>query len=93
MNNQLKKVFDYEAKALQQSVHDAFRDGAGGGKLSSADAPEVGNKSLSLIAGHPKRAESAISGFSFAHSANREQRQSQARAASDSGARLCTIHL
>lgn len=53
----LKKMFDCEAKALQQGVHDALCDAVGGVQKSFADAPEVVDRTLSLIFGHLKRVE------------------------------------
>lgn len=72
MSNIPKKVFDCEAKLLQQGVHDAFFDATGGVQKSFYIVPEAVGRSLSLLVGHSKRDESAMLGSWSAHSTYRE---------------------
>lgn len=88
VGSRLEELFDREAKALQPVVHGSLHYAGGGVQKLIADAPEVVDRSLSLIDEHPKRGESAKLKFFSAHFSNRERGQKRARVASDSGVRL-----
>lgn len=59
VSGSLKETSDHEAKALQQGVHGAVCDAAGGVRKSFVDAPAVVKRSLSLIVGHSNPDNSA----------------------------------
>lgn len=63
-------MFNREAKALQQGMHDALRDAAGGFQQSFVDAPVVVDRTLILIVGHSKQDKLARLASSSAHFAN-----------------------
>lgn len=85
VSSRLKRMFDSEAKTLQQSVHDVYCDSASNVQNSFFDAPEAVKRSLSLIVGYSKRDASLRQRSLFAHSAHCGKRQSRTRAAFDSG--------
>lgn len=68
---------------MQQGAHDALYDAAGGVQKVFGNVSEVVDKSLSSIAGHSKRDESACPRSLFEHPASRGQRQNWTKAASD----------
>lgn len=88
----LRDVDDPEPKELQRSDPAALRDALDGDQELFVGAPEVVDKSLSLNFKHSEWDESARPGSLSAHLANREQRRSRTRAASDSGVHQRTIH-
>lgn len=72
------------AVALQQNVHDGHCGAADGVPKLFVDAPEVVDRSLSLIVGHEGRDELAKPGSCSTHHTNFELRQSWIRAAFNS---------
>lgn len=87
----LKDMFGRKAWSFQQGVYDPLCSAAGGVHKSFGDAPEVVDRSLSLILWLSKRHEPARSGSLSAHSANREPRQSRTRAMSDTPRSLAPV--
>lgn len=78
-------MFDRKTKAMQQGVHDALCDAAGGVQRAFIDAPKVVDRNLRLIVENSKRDKSARPGSSSVHPASLGKRQSWTRAATDSG--------
>lgn len=75
-------MFDGYAKLLQQSVHDALCDAAGGVQESLTDVHAVSDRTLSLIDGQLKRDGLARPEYLSTRSANRAQLRSLPRPAS-----------
>lgn len=83
-SSQLEEMFDCEAKALQEGVHDHLCNAAGGLQESFVDAFDFEDRKLSLIVDHSEGDESARPGSLPAHSASHGLPQSRTRAVSDS---------
>lgn len=56
-------MLERKAEALQQGLHDALSNAAGGGPMSFVDASESVDGTLNLVVGHSKRDNLARSGL------------------------------
>lgn len=81
----LRELIGSEAIELQWIVHAVIRDAARGVQKTLVGAPEVVDRSLTLIFGHAMNDESVRARSSTTRSAICESRRGRTRATSDSG--------